>query len=88
MSILICQKLQRSMKKANKESEHGKGKVYSCYYLMDNNMSLYNKEMDIFKLEALVFRIAVIKREDLNMCMREFLDFNLVLISLLLRMSL
>lgn len=62
--------------------------MYSCYYLMDNNMSLYNKEMDIFKLEALVFRIAVIKREDLNMCMREFLDFNLVLISLLLRMTL
>ena len=50
--------------------------MYSCYYLMDNNMSLYNKEMDIFKLEALVFRIAVIKREDLNMCMREFLDFH------------
>lgn len=51
-------------------------------------MFLYNKEMDIFKLEALVCRIAVIKREDLNMCMREFLDFNLVLISLLLRMTL
>lgn len=62
--------------------------MYSCYYLMDNNMFLSNKEMDIFRLGALVFRIAVIKREDLYMCMREFLDFNLVLISLLLPMTL
>ena len=56
----------------------------SCSYLIDNNMFLSDKEIDIFKLGALVFRIAVIKREDLYMCMREFLDFNLVLISLLL----
>ena len=62
--------------------------MYSCYYLMDNNMFLSNKEIDIFRLGALVFRIAVIKREDLYMCMRDFLDFNLVLISLLLPMTL
>ena len=60
----------------------------SCSYLMDNSMFLSDKEIDISKLGALVFRIAVIKREDLYMCMREFLDFNLVLISLLLRMTL
>lgn len=51
-------------------------------------MFLSNKEIDIFRLGALVFRIAVIKREDLYMCMRDFLDFNLVLISLLLPMTL
>ena len=50
--------------------------MYSCYYLIDNNMFLSNKEMDIFRLGALVFRIAVIKREDLYMCMREFLDLS------------
>lgn len=38
----------------------GKGKIHSCYYLMDNDIFLSNKEMDIFKLGMVVFRIAII----------------------------